>query len=726
MDVATPDHRAAVTPFRVFARVRPFIPEELEAMRNTGTGELELRSIIEMRERSTYLLDPKNDYQPKLQFEFDGSWWSIPAEMKVPVIFHDQEEHRNFVSQEDVYRTVGLSCVEDVVQGFNSCLMTYGQTGSGKTYTMMGNYEEANQRGVISRLCHDLFSKVAELRAAAMKAPASSFEGASRPTYTVEVNFIEVYMEKVRDLLDPSLGHHTDGSHSHHSLHHESKVRQHPVSGPYVEGVTKYTVETWAECCNLLDRGSRQRRTCANVVHNQSSRSHAIFQITLLQEVILPRKDRYSEPVVKRKAGRINLVDLAGSERGGATDYVKESAMINKSLLALRRVIDTLTARQTLIFEEANAELQGKEYVERPKPQVPFRDSILTWVLSDSIGGNAKTVMIATVSPYQSFYLDTLATLQWSHKARSLVTVVKANDVTSTSKVIKGMRANVEELNTMLSSQQQNVDNIRLELQRRQQVSEEMEKQNLNLLTRMDVARTKAVDMGKEKAVWTLQTALREHIMEMKLRLKRAALAGYRDKHAQMMRETEEVMAKTEASVNEVSLADQRKTLLQERMDGLQSRLETVARSEEEGRGETWSCPKGASLDEQRILAKKMEAAAQQAHSVSTTKIAAGVREREQAEAAIQQEIRQVKERVDFLRDDCAAQTEKKDRSMATLANEKSDLEAEINQLRKRVQLQDEMLPDLHSRLGGLKKDRDLLKAQCNELEAKISKKKKK
>jgi septal ring factor EnvC (AmiA/AmiB activator) len=711
------DHRAAVTPFRVYARVRPFIPEELEAMTNTGTGQLELRSIIEMRGKSTYLLDPKNDYQPKLQFEFDGSWWSIPASMPIPITFHDQEEHRVFVSQAEVYKIVGASCVEDVVEGYNSCIMSYGQTGSGKTYTMMGNYEVEEERGVISRLCHDLFDKVRALRAASAAAPNQ--EGVVKPSYIVEVNFVEVYMEKVRDLLDPNLARkHSAVAHDDdHGKHTESRVRQHPVSGPYVEGVTKYTVETWDDCCKLLERGSRQRRTCANVVHNQSSRSHAIFQITLLQEIIMPRKDKYSEPVVKRKAGRINLVDLAGSERGGATDYVKESAMINKSLLALRRVIDTLTARQTMIFEEANAELQGKEYVEKTKPQVPFRDSVLTWVLSDSIGGNAKTVMIATVSPYSTYFLDTLATLQWSHKARSLVTVVKANDMTS-NKVIKNMKGHVEQLNIQLSSQQQNVDNIRQELQRRQIMGENIERQNEELLRR--IQETGGLDEGQKQsnAAISIQLAFRMHSMRHRLKLKSDALKRYQESHATIVKETRDVVAKADAATQELASADERKAKLQDKIDSLRAKLVMTSKEEEGG-----PVDKGASLDDQRIIAKKLAAAAVARSKEHSKKLASAQEARTTQNDEVSKKIASTKAEIAKVTKSTAALDKKMETNAEDAKTEKERLEAEIAQLRTRIQMQDEMIPTLRLKQTEVRTERELLTQQCDLLEMKNAKK---
>ncbi|EPY28891.1 kinesin [Angomonas deanei] len=368
----------------------------------------------------------------------------------------------------------------------------------------MGKYDpnatigEDGEEGIIPRVSNDLFQLLAERT----RKNEEEKEG-EKVTFRVEVSFVEIYMERVRDLLDPALRH-TRGN----EKLQDARIRQDPYSGPFVEGVTKYQVENWAQCCTLLERGSQHRTTCATAVHNQSSRSHAIYQITVIQEQTIPAKDRYSQPSKKTQAGRINLVDLAGSERGGFQDYVKESAAINTSLLALRRVIDNLTERQNMLIEQAKAEITGGYYNDRPLPQVPFRDSVLTWLLSDSIGGNARTTMVATLSPLVKNYGDTLATLQWSSKARNLVTLVKMNDQ---SVVQDGMTQHAGDLGNAVQIQRQNLDSLRETLQYKKQMAEKYEKDAEALQKDLKKEQLKLKKVQQDRAALIIQRAYRRY-----------------------------------------------------------------------------------------------------------------------------------------------------------------------------------------------------------------------
>ncbi|RHW70814.1 kinesin [Trypanosoma brucei equiperdum] len=478
--------------FRVYARVRPFIPEELADMEGQ-----ERRSVVEMTENKTVILDPKDGWAPKAQFEFDASLWSIPPEHRIVHTFNDTR-HSTYATQRNVYDVIAKDLVPHVFDGFNSCVLTYGLTGSGKTYTMMGKYDPRatcggdGEEGIIPRVSNDLFTILDKKR---------KEEEKPNIRFRIEVTFVEIYMERVRDLLDPAL----KNSKGSEKLQ-DARIRQDPYSGPFVEGVTKYQAENWAQCCLLLERGSTHRTTCATAVHNQSSRSHAIFQLTVIQEETIPAKDRYSRPTVRCQAGRINLVDLAGSERGGFQDYVKESAAINTSLLALRRVIDNLTERQNVLMEQAKAEVTGGYFQERTLPQVPFRDSVLTWLLSDSIGGNARTTMVATLSPLAKNYGDTLATLQWSSKARNLVTLVKVNDAQTT--VTDGMTSKAGELHNAVRIQRQNMDTLLESLRSKQAIAENLEKEMGSMTRQMTSIDTETNKMIRKRQAVTVQRTL--------------------------------------------------------------------------------------------------------------------------------------------------------------------------------------------------------------------------
>ena len=165
----------------------------------------------------------------------------------------------------------------------------------------------------------------------------------------------------------------------------EARIRRDPEKGPYVEGIEHVKVNSWQDCEKVLQRGSAHRTTAVTSVHDNSSRSHAIFTVSLVQKRLL-KEDRVNGKVYERKSGCINLVDLAGSERGGGTTYVNESAAINKSLTSLRRVIDKLMERQTVLFERHAAQLEGRQVPTGALPHVPYMDSVLTQLLEDSIG----------------------------------------------------------------------------------------------------------------------------------------------------------------------------------------------------------------------------------------------------------------------------------------------------------------------------------------------------
>lgn len=505
-----------ITSFRVVSRVRPFIQEELAEMKGQ-----ERRSVVEMKDNVTILLDPKENWAPKAQFEFDASFWSIPPGHNLVHTFQDTKR-KDYATQKVVYNYIAKDLVPHIFNGFNSCILSYGQTGSGKTYTMMGQYDPKatcggdGEEGIIPRVSNDLFVLLRERLLEEEEKPPRD-----RTKFRVEVSFVEIYMERVRDLLDPALRH-TRGN----EKLQDARIRQDPCSGPFVEGVTKYSVENWAQCCTLLERGSMHRTTCATAVHNQSSRSHAIFQITLVQEMIEKPKEKGGRPIAKTQAGRINLVDLAGSERGGFQDYVKESAAINTSLLALRRVIDNLTERQNILIEQVRAEITGGYYQERPLPQVPYRDSVLTWLLSDSIGGNARTTMVATLSPLVKNYGDTLATLQWSSKARNLVTLVKMND----HAVRDGLADHAGQLGNAAQIQRGNLDSLRETLQAKQAAADRLEKESKALSKSLSKSKDQLTRIQRDRAAIIVQRAFHRYMLKKKL-------ASYEDHQKKMQSE---------------------------------------------------------------------------------------------------------------------------------------------------------------------------------------------
>ena len=339
-------------------------------------------------------------------FTFDNSFWS-----------HDREDE-HYAHQEDVYNALGEEFLDHNFEGYHTCIFAYGQTGSGKSYTMMGTPE---QPGLIPRTCEDLFQRIEE-----NASPAVS--------HSVRVSYFEVYNEHVRDLFQPR-------SNPPHYL----KIRESPTEGPYVKDLTEIQVKNYAEILKYMRMGDASRTTASTKMNDTSSRSHAVFTIMLKQI----HHDHHTDETTERIA-RIRLVDLAGSERAKATEAtgqrLREGSNINKSLTTLGRVI------QALAMDPRHARMHRKT-----KDIVPYRDSILTWLLKDSLGGNSKTAMIACIAP--SDYDETLSTLRYADSAKRIRTnaIINQDHVSSAEKdaQIEEMKETIRHLQWTLSQQQQ-------------------------------------------------------------------------------------------------------------------------------------------------------------------------------------------------------------------------------------------------------------------------------
>lgn len=332
--------------------------------------------------------------QPKT-FAFDHCFYSL------------NPEDENFASQETVFDCVGRGILDNAFQGYNACIFAYGQTGSGKSYTMMGTQES---KGIIPRLCDQLFSAIAN-------------KSTPELMYKVEVSYMEIYNEKVHDLLDPKP--------NKQSL----KVREHNVMGPYVDGLSQLAVTSYQDIDNLMTEGNKSRTVAATNMNAESSRSHAVFSVVLTQ--ILTDQ---ATGVSGEKVSRMSLVDLAGSERavktGAVGDRLKEGSNINKSLTTLGLVISKLA-------DQSNGKKSGNDKF------VPYRDSVLTWLLKDNLGGNSRTVMVATISPSADNYEETLSTLRYADRAKRIVNHAVVNEDPN-ARIIRELRHEVETLRSML------------------------------------------------------------------------------------------------------------------------------------------------------------------------------------------------------------------------------------------------------------------------------------
>ncbi|XP_078442016.1 phragmoplast orienting kinesin 2 [Wolffia australiana] len=284
------------------------------------------------------------------------------------------------INQEAFFRVVGLPMVENCISGYNSCIFAYGQTGSGKTHTMLGEINEldlnpSSERGMTPRVFEFLFARI--------KAEEESRRDENL-RYSCKCSFLEIYNEQITDLLDPS---------STNLL-----LREDTSKGVYVENLTEFPVETVTDILKLLIQGSANRKVAATNMNRESSRSHSVFTC-----IIQSRWEKNS--TTNMRFARLNLVDLAGSERqktsGAEGERLKEAASINKSLSTLGHVM-------MVLVDVA----RGKQR------HIPYRDSRLTFLLQDSLGGNSKTMVIANISPSVSCASETLSTLKFAQRAK--------------------------------------------------------------------------------------------------------------------------------------------------------------------------------------------------------------------------------------------------------------------------------------------------------------------
>ncbi|KAJ3007907.1 hypothetical protein HKX48_008876 [Thoreauomyces humboldtii] len=277
-------------------------------------------------------------------------------------------------SQENVFSYAASATIDDVMRGYNGTIFAYGQTGSGKTHTMMGDMENDGMKGLTPRIVESIFSTI--------------FGSPPHLEFTVRVSFMEIYMEKIRDLLNPE---------NDNLPIHEEKTR-----GVYVKGLLEVFVGSIGEVYEAMRRGQSSRMVAQTNMNAESSRSHSIFVLTITQKNL---EDGST------KVGKLSLVDLAGSEKVGKTgasgQTLEEAKKINKSLSALGMVINALT--------------DGKS------SHIPYRDSKLTRILQESLGGNSRTTLIINCSPSSFNEAETVGTLRFGMRAKIIKNKAKIN-----------------------------------------------------------------------------------------------------------------------------------------------------------------------------------------------------------------------------------------------------------------------------------------------------------
>eukprot|EP00730_Choanoeca_flexa_P020132 TRINITY_DN9839_c0_g1_i6.p1 TRINITY_DN9839_c0_g1~~TRINITY_DN9839_c0_g1_i6.p1 ORF type:complete len:767 (+),score=207.85 TRINITY_DN9839_c0_g1_i6:164-2464(+) len=325
---------------KVIVRCRPLNSKEVETSCKEVVSVNHKRKTISVEEEGTGKIKP---------FTFDAAYGKDST-------------------QKDVYEESAKDIVADVLNGFNGTIFAYGQTGTGKTWTMMGDVKKPDLRGIIPQAFSQIFDAI---------------ESSTGCQYLVRASYLEVYMEKVRDLL---------------SKDHERSLKVQPSNG-HVKDLTSIVVKNQKEITKVMQVGDKNRRVGVTNMNARSSRSHAIFMIQIECSEI----DEDGQPHIR--SGRLNLVDLAGSERinktGATGEQQQEGIKINLSLTSLGHVIKALVERSS-------------------GSHIPYRASVLTTLLQDSLGGNAKTMMVATVGPADYNFAETIGTLQYAQRAKKI------------------------------------------------------------------------------------------------------------------------------------------------------------------------------------------------------------------------------------------------------------------------------------------------------------------
>eukprot|EP01060_Flectonema_neradi_P033576 TRINITY_DN5672_c0_g1_i1.p1 TRINITY_DN5672_c0_g1~~TRINITY_DN5672_c0_g1_i1.p1 ORF type:complete len:977 (+),score=259.77 TRINITY_DN5672_c0_g1_i1:46-2976(+) len=575
---------------RVMVRIRPFSKREL------GDNVYDFpMSVAMMDGHKVNVMDQNGALADS--FDFHETFWSIPEDQK-------QFCKAPFCDQENVFQRTGIAAVGDAFKGYHTCIFAYGQTGSGKTHTMLGSAEDP---GITPRLISHLYDELE-----AMEKNKPSWE------YNIEISFMEIYNEKVKDLLStvneqpkpqrknskafPSpggvsallgesneprskLGRRKSSLHTKKSgiglkrpsfnvgkgtapvedEYADLRVRSSPSVGIFVEGLTRIGRKQGINCASdvmkLMEFGMNHRTTAATAMNDTSSRSHAVFQICLTMKNSVQGTQRYAH---------INLVDLAGSEKVKMSkaegQTLTEATKINLSLSTLRRVIDVL-------IDNSNRK-KGQ-----PKQLPPYRESLLTWILSESLGGNSKTMMIATISPAESNREDTLNTLRYALKTKAIINTVKVNEQKS-SVMLSGMQKEMARLREQLN------DPVAA---RSEEEIEEMKAQQEMLMREME-QNAAAAEIEAKRVSEHLEAIKRK---EAEAQAKAKELEELKDENIG----EKNLVAKEEAAEKEIYVTKAREEL---------TKVRDVGKEKEELRNELILQSQGAAQDVQQVLTTTM------------------------------------------------------------------------------------------------------------------------
>lgn len=404
--------------------------------------------------------------------------------------------------QVQVYNESARDVVAKVLQGYNGSIIAYGQTGAGKTHTMTGDLD-GEQRGIIPRAVDDVFQHIVH------------DIGTEQCNYLVRASYLQIYNEIVSDLLKPE--------------NKNLMIREDKKRGVYVEGLSEWVVRTPSDVYDLMQRGENARMTGATRLNEVSSRSHAIFIIVVEKSSLEQQENSSARPWETRlesesdagimvgddsdamqpvpfgakrtvRMGKLNLVDLAGSERvhltGAKGTRLEESKKINQSLSALGNVIGALT----------DPKRRGI------KAHIPYRDSKLTRILEDSLGGNCKTTFVAVISPAVESFSESLSTLKFAHRAKRVKNEPRVNEDENHRTLLKKYERELKRLRAELQQRSKDLVDRRLLLE----LEEARRKEQADKIAAITALERQSAEIARQKAA---MASLQSRISSMQSQL---------------------------------------------------------------------------------------------------------------------------------------------------------------------------------------------------------------
>ncbi|XP_053106446.1 kinesin-like protein KIF3C isoform X2 [Hemicordylus capensis] len=408
--------------------------------------------------------------------------------------------------QADLYDETARPLVDSVLQGFNGTLFAYGQTGTGKTYTMQGAWADPERRGVIPNSFEHIFTHISR---------------SQNQQYLVRASYLEIYQEEIRDLLAKDQS-------------KKMELKENPETGVYIKDLSSFVTKNVKEIEHVMNLGNQTRSVGSTNMNEYSSRSHTIFVITV------ECSERGPDGEDHIRVGKLNLVDLAGSERqskmGAQGERPKEASKINLSLSALGNVISAL--------------VDGKS------THVPYRDSKLTRLLQDSLGGNAKTIMVATLGPASHSYDESLSTLRFANRAKNIKNKPRVNE---------------DPKDTLLREFQEEITRLKAQLEKRGMLSKKR-RRNSRRKKALDGEGTPEAEEMEDNEDGGLEKNMKNYLQEQKERLEEEK-AAIQDDHSLVSEEKQKLLEEKQKMIEELRKEQEATELLATKYKAMESKL---------------------------------------------------------------------------------------------------------------------------------------------------------